>query len=146
VVFVGTPNEASFLGDPTGARRFWPATVVHEIDLAALAEDRDQLWAEAVEAYRDGESWWLTAEESEMLRETQEQYRHEDPWVAPVRKWLATRWECTLEEVLTEAIEKPPREQRRGDEMRLGGVLTTIGWVKRRVLRNDRRRTVWFRE
>ena len=90
VVFVGTTNEASFLGDPTGARRFHPVTVVHPIDLAALREDRDH--RSAVEAYRAGEQWWLTAEEAALLREAQEQYRHVDPWAEPVGDWLQRNW------------------------------------------------------
>jgi putative DNA primase/helicase len=148
VVFVGTTNEASFLGDPTGARRFWPATVVHEIDLAALAEDRDQLWAEAVEAFRDGESWWLTAEESEQLRQAQEQYRHVDPWAEPVADWLArnpTNDGHTLARILTDCLEKPKDQQRRGDEMRLGALMTGIGWEKRRVQYRGVRTWRWFR-
>jgi predicted P-loop ATPase len=58
VVFVGTTNEASFLSDPTGARRFHPVTV-GKIDLEAIERDRSMLWAEAVAAWKAGERWWL---------------------------------------------------------------------------------------
>jgi predicted P-loop ATPase len=56
-VFIGTTNRSTYLGDDTGGRRFWPIKV-GLVDVAAIAADRDQLFAEAVAAYRSGERWW----------------------------------------------------------------------------------------
>lgn len=47
-VSIGTTNEAQYLRDPTGDRRYWPVTISRPFDLNALLADRDQIWAEAV--------------------------------------------------------------------------------------------------
>lgn len=148
-VFVGTTNEASFLRDATGARRFWPVSV-GEIDVDAIRRDRDLLWAEAMEAYRAGEAWWLTAEEDERLRESQEQYQHEDPWEVAVSEWLtkienvkAARKGVRIGEMLTHCLQMDKDRQGKHDEMRMGGVLQSLGWEKCRDRRDGRRVVVW---
>lgn len=54
VVFGGTTNEERYLTDSTGNRRMWPMRVTRQIDLAWLAANRDQLFAEAMDRYRKG--------------------------------------------------------------------------------------------
>ena len=50
-VFVATAGSADFLQDPTEGRRFWPVRV-GTCDVEGIRRDRDQIWAEAFEAYR----------------------------------------------------------------------------------------------
>jgi predicted P-loop ATPase len=80
VVFAGTVNEAEYLKDNTGARRFW-CFECGTLDVKKLVESRDQLWAEAVVAYHAGEPWWLTdAAIIQAAKIQQENRRVEDPW------------------------------------------------------------------
>ena len=78
-VFIGSTNADAYLGDETGGRRFWPVKV-GAIDLDALKRDRDQLWAEAVAAYRADEKWWLDKETEKAAAVEQGDRRIVDPW------------------------------------------------------------------
>jgi putative DNA primase/helicase len=73
-VFIATTNECEYLQDPSGGRRFWP-TDCRKIDLDALRQDRDQLWAEATQRFRDGEAWYLEHDAEALVFHEQEHRR-----------------------------------------------------------------------
>lgn len=108
-VFVGTTNADTFLNDPTGGRRFWPVTV-GEIDLDGLTSDRNQLFAEAMQAYQAGEKWWPERdEEAALFIPKQEDAQQEDPWLVPIRSYLDRMgrggdFTCTASSILSEAV------------------------------------------
>jgi putative DNA primase/helicase len=69
-VFLGTTNEAYFLRDRTGNRRWWPVSV-GTVDLELLRRDVQQLWAEAVHLYQCGQPWHLTGETLKLAGDAQ---------------------------------------------------------------------------
>jgi len=73
-VIFGTTNEAVYLKDNTGNRRFWPAkvAVTCKIEEARIEAARDQLWAEAVTAEAAGESIRLDPSLYELEHQHQE--------------------------------------------------------------------------
>ncbi len=87
-VFVGTTNETAFLRDMTGGRRFWPVSC-GTINANALADDREQLFAEAVVAFNAGERWHLTSEIEQLAQCEQENAREEDPWESAIADQVA---------------------------------------------------------
>lgn len=53
-VFIGTTNDAEYLNDATGNRRYWPvACKAGSIDIRKLKRNIDQIWAEALHMYRE---------------------------------------------------------------------------------------------
>lgn len=79
IVFVGTTNQHAYLEDETGARRFWPVRV-GKIDRDALERDRDQIWGEAVIAFRRGEQWWPTDDLVPVFSAAQDDRYEADGW------------------------------------------------------------------
>lgn len=89
--FFGTINpeaDGRYLSDTTGGRRFWPVQV-RCADVEALKVDRDQVWAEAVARYREGEQWWLTDEIEVLAKHEQANRQESNPWVEHVERFLA---------------------------------------------------------
>ena len=78
-VFFGTTNSAEFLRDRTGNRRFWPVDTGIEPKKKNIWKDLDkeinQIWAEAVNRWRLGESLYLIGELEEEAKLEQELHR-----------------------------------------------------------------------
>lgn len=98
-VFVATTNEAKYLRDPTGSRRFWPVKV-STIDVPRIKAEREQLLAEAVAAYRAGEPWHLSKEMTSLALGEQEERTPEDPWETILERFVSGRDFVTVNEAL----------------------------------------------
>ena len=102
-VFFATTNETNFLKGVTGNRRFW--TVECAVDLVTknvwrdLAGERDQIWAEALHYYKQGEDLRLSDELERQAKALQELHnelaRDERRGVieAFIRKPVPVTWE-----------------------------------------------------
>lgn len=94
-IFIGTTNDTEFLNDPTGNRRFWPVDVAEEHSdkevFEAMREDTvDQLWAEAVLAYRGGETLFLNKPSEALAQEHQKLHSELDDRVGLIFEYLNT--------------------------------------------------------
>lgn len=78
-VFCGTSNDAEFLKDATGNRRFWPVDVgVNPVQKSVwkdLPEEVDQIWAEAYLYWQLGEPLYLSKEVEALAQEQQEAHQ-----------------------------------------------------------------------
>jgi len=134
LVFTGTTNEWSWNKDPTGGRRFWPVEIQGEIDVAGLVAVRDQLFAEALVAFRAGERFWPTSSEQRELFDPEQLRREsEDSLQDMVHDWLhgLTRPEFTMGEVMVEALKVDAGKMTRDLTTRVGALLHKMGCGKR---------------
>lgn len=96
-IFTGTVNDARFLSDETGNRRYWV------IDISAIIDtdhgvDPQQLWAEAKQLYDSGAKWYLTPEQEKMVADINKNHEIENEmeelllssydWEAPRERYL----------------------------------------------------------
>ncbi len=94
-IFVGTTNETlGFLRDDTGDRRFWPVPTMHSEPAYSVFKDLsgaeiDQVWAEALYRYQQGEKLFLEELESE-AKKMQEAYKVKDERVDIIAAYLDT--------------------------------------------------------
>lgn len=90
-IFIGTTNETLFLRDQTGNRRFWvvdtPNTPAHS--WRELDDDLvQQLWAEAVYRYKQGETLYLDDDMERVAAQVQASFEEEDARVGIIADYL----------------------------------------------------------
>jgi putative DNA primase/helicase len=128
-VFAGSVNHAAYLRDETGGRRFWPV-ICTRILIDDLRRDRNQLWAEAVIRWRQGEKWWLDTPELTLAAEYEQADRFEgDAWDQPIAKCVEARESVSVEEVLR-FLDKPVGTLTQHDKSRVARSLKALGWER----------------
>lgn len=134
-VFAGTTNQEEYLKDTTGNRRYWPVTC-QKVELEALRELRDQLWAEAVFRYQAGECWWVQREEADQFAEEQDARYTVDAWEYPIREWLedpASGETVTADRILQGALKLDYGHWGRPEQIRVGYIMQRLGWRRERL-------------
>jgi putative DNA primase/helicase len=138
-VLVGTTNSDAYLRDHTGNRRFWPVGC-GKSKLTALRKDRDQLWAEAVTAYKNDEQWWLEDDETVLAREEQAERFEHDVWQDSVNKFLngTTKSRVTGLDIMEECLGLERSQQSVVTGRRVSQIMEQANWPRsKRVTRMD---------
>ena len=153
-VFIATTNEATYLRDPTGNRRFWPLRIC-KADIDALEQDRNMLWAEAVELYRRGTPWYLTAKNAIAAANEQDKRVHRTELEQCVTEFLDDLTESGVTEVTTRDVfsralgltfpDDVDKARRMG--VAVSRALSVCGWHRVGATgRGQRRRVVYAKE
>lgn len=92
-IFIGTTNSKDFLRDPSGNRRFIPVDLdirkaLDNIFTSYFDDIIDQLWAEAVVRYREGETLFMSREAELQAREAQARHTELDDRSGLVLEYL----------------------------------------------------------
>ena len=138
-VMIGTTNRNQFLVDSTGNRRFVPLEIGSGflIPWKQLSEERDSLWASAVQAYREGNAYEFNSGEIAQIAEYIQEFGDPDPWMEKISHYVSLKEEVTAAEVLTKALDLDPRQQGRREARRVADVLQTLGWRRLNTSRKD---------
>lgn len=137
-IFMGTINpDASreYFTDTTGNRRFWPV-VCGQVRFSELERDRDQLLAEAVDAYFKGETLFVESEDVLHYVEREQESRVvTDPWTDSITEFLASNEFVrdhnftTTKELWEYALRGTPSLFTRQHANRICSIMRKLGWT-----------------
>ena len=146
-IFAASTNKNVFLKDETGDRRYWPV-ICTKGDIEALKRDRDQIWAEALQEYRNGKVWWLDTPELRNMAEDEQAQRFEmDGWEVEIKLFLRGRNQITPEQVWDLHFNKENVEINKHVKSRIASVLRHLRWHRERVWSGENRgEYVWVRK
>jgi predicted P-loop ATPase len=131
-VFIGTTNKDMYLRDETDGRRFWPVKVGH-IDIDGLAEDRAQLFAEAVHCYRLGAPWWPDRKFEHEHCESEQDARFEvDAWTDRIAPYLQTVMRVNITDIAVNVLGLQLSRLGISEQKRIAAILHRLRWVPRR--------------
>lgn len=130
-IFAGTTNDDAFLKDTTGNRRFWPIAV-GTIDLTAIEQQRDQLFAEAVAMYLGGANWHEVPTVEAVAQ--QATYSEVHPWEEIIESWLDDRFntnngETTTIQVALDCLKIEKQHLTAYQTKIINHTLKKLGWV-----------------
>lgn len=128
VVLAGTinPDGNPYLKDSTGARRFWPMLAT-KVDLEGIYRDRDQIWAEAVHLFQQGEKHWVQADEAQIVENEQSLRTDVDVWTDAVARAIDGQRRIRLTEVLGQ-LGLTSRDATQMHAARIGRIMARLGW------------------
>ena len=151
-VIVGTADRNEPLPNDQNLRRFVPVYLDDgrpDLIREYLYRNRKQLWAEALQMYRQGVEARLPDHLKGLQAEATDQARSRDTVIEDaVSEWTRGKDGFTTAELaagvrLIDSTDKGAR-LRMDDQHRLGRVLESLGYVKRRELRGSVRATRWY--
>lgn len=151
-LFAATSETSDYLKDARGIRRYWPLRC-QSIDLESLAENRNQLFAEALVCYKAGASWHETPAST---RDEQLERVDADIWTERVAAYVVGKTEVTSAEVFERGVDicvdsfgqtaqKYSRVPGHGEKIRVANILRAIGWYPTQIRRNGARVDLWRR-
>lgn len=156
-IFIGTVNEDGkdrpYLQDGAGKRRFWPVAVMR-VDGDKLSADRNQLFAEAMVRYHNGEKHYITDEMLLRAAHQETAKRVEmDAWQETIEAWINRAGEALPEFLRTDdiaygALNLPPGRMRQVEKRRIVESMLALGFVSKSkwCFENKDKVRCWVRE
>ena len=128
-IFFGSTNNPQFLREANGNRRFWPVEINQSPVIKNVFTDLDdyeidQIWAEAVRLYREGETLFLDKEMEQAARDVQKQHTEKDDRVGAIMRYLETPLPSNWEDMAVFDRRAYLQNRDDGDELTAAGTIT----------------------
>lgn len=146
-VFAGSVNHSTYFTDETGNRRYWPVKVADGgvMQLDHLARDRDQLWAEALQRFKQGFEFWVRASEQSLYETEQEARAFGDAYEPRIKRWLNEPGAgeepinvVRLDQVMLGALRMEPAKMTPAEQRRVGRIMANLDWKRERESSGNR--------
>ena len=133
-IFAATSERDNYLDDVRGRRRYWPLRCT-DINVEVLQTQRDQLFAEALEAFRNNEPHWIIPDD--LANAEQMQRAEPDIWTEAILAkaddmWLEGRYDRRRANItayrLLDAIGLHVDRQTQKDRNRVSAIMEQNGW------------------
>ena len=145
-VLIGTVNpEGGYLKDATGGRRFWPVKC-SKINIDAIKNDRDQIWAEAVDCYLGGEEWWFDASDTHLAESEQQERYESDPWEEGINNYVNGKATTSVADIMKVALDLPSAQQNQFAQNRVAKILVSDGWLRKQRRINKQRQWIYVKD
>lgn len=139
-VFFGTTNKDTFLKDETGSRRIWPIEVDGYIDQTALKESLEQLYAEALVRYHQGEKVYIDDPETlELARIAQDKHYQIDAWEFKIKTWLVKEQlsRTSVQDIWTDCLQRDIIYLDAKNQRRISIIMRHLKWRSEDIIINN---------
>lgn len=126
-ILVGTSNESDFLTDATGNRRWW-VIETKKIDIEAVEQNRDLIWAAAMHSYLNDEPWWADPELEKKLENGRKAYQKEDAWHDAISNYVEKRKKVSVAEIFDCVLKMEVGRRTNSDSGRITKILKMLGF------------------
>jgi hypothetical protein len=141
-IFGASANTKEMFNDPTGARRFAVLDIgSSKIDVAWVEANRDQLWAEAAQLYRDGMKWWFDESETLLQSEANNNYVMTHAWDDAITEFIFDKSRFSSQDVLA-ALRVPLDKVQQRDWRHVNAYLEKKKFEKKRCKVTGRKSTI----
>lgn len=149
-IIVGTTNaDNGFLRDISGNRRFWPVKLkkTKEEQWRMSELDVDQIWAEAYQFYKKGETLYLSVEDEKEAEQRQREELEVDPRAGVVEEYLSApqKTDTCLMEIWCDCLGRSRNDMKKRDAYELEAILKRIGnWELYSGNNSGKKRTKYY--
>lgn len=143
---IGSSNDRDLFTDPTGSRRFAVAEV-GRFDQAAFLRDRADIWASALQVYRQEGGRCNYAEVERLAAEVAGLYRSIDPWEAAIAEYVSdwpSKGDLTIDGIAKTALKIEVDRLDQRTSKRVADTLRGLGFDRQyRRLPGSGRAYIW---